>query len=55
VCLRAFTAPLGALLFVGTRQAVPWFVTFAGLVLVSAGVNPALATGAPYIPSGVVV
>ena len=55
VCLWAFTAPLGALLFVGTRQAVPWFVTFAGLVLVSAGVDPALATGAPHIPSAVVV
>ena len=55
VCLWAFTAPLGALLFVGTRQALPWFVTFAGLVLVSAGVDPALATGAPHIPSGVVV
>ena len=27
VCLWAFTAPLGALLSVGTRQAVPWFVT----------------------------
>ena len=55
VCLWAFTAPLGALSFVGTRQAVPWFVTFAGLVLVSAGVDPALATGAPRIPSAVVV
>lgn len=52
VCLWAFTAPLGALLL---RQAVPWFVTFAGLVLVSAGVDPALATGAPHIPSAVVV
>jgi adenylate cyclase len=31
------------MLFVGTRQAVPWFVTFAGLVLVSAGVDAARA------------
>jgi adenylate/guanylate cyclase family protein len=54
VCLCAFTAPLGALLFGGT-QALQWFVTFAGLVLVSAGVDHALATRAPHIPSGVVV
>ena len=32
VCLWAITSPLGALLFVGARQSVPWFVAFAGLV-----------------------
>src|SRR5436190_12453426 len=35
VSLWAFTAPLGALLFVGARQAVPWFLTFVALVGVS--------------------
>ena len=30
VCLWGFTSPLGALLFVGARQAVPWFAAFAG-------------------------
>ena len=32
VCLWGITSPLGALLFVGARQSVPWFVAFAGLV-----------------------
>jgi class 3 adenylate cyclase len=55
VCLWGFTAPVGALLFVGARQAVPWFLGFAGLVVVSGVIDPALAAGAPHIPSGVVV
>jgi class 3 adenylate cyclase len=55
VCLWAFTAPVGALLFVGTRQAVPWFVAFVSLVAVSGAIDPALAAGAPHIPGGVVV
>ncbi|MGB0090979.1 MAG: adenylate/guanylate cyclase domain-containing protein, partial [Solirubrobacteraceae bacterium] len=55
VCLWGFTSPLGALLFVGARQAVSWFVAFVGLVAVSAAIDPALAAGAPYIPSGVVI
>jgi adenylate cyclase len=54
VCLWAFTSPLGALLFVGTRQAIPWLVAFAGLVAVSGAIDPSLAAGAPHIPSGVV-
>jgi adenylate cyclase len=55
VCLWAITSPLGALLFVGARQAVPWFVAFVGLVAVSGAIDPALATDAPHIPHGVVV
>jgi guanylate cyclase len=55
VCLWGFTAPLGALLFVGARQAVPWFLAFVGLVVVSGAIDPALANGAPHIPGGVVV
>ena len=55
VCLWAFTAPLGALLFVGVRQAWPWFAAFAALVVVSGAIDPALGTSAPAIPSGVVV
>ena len=55
VCLWAFTSPLGALLFVGTRQAIPWLVAFAGLVVVSGAIDPALAAAAPQIPGGVVV
>ncbi|MDQ2939718.1 MAG: adenylate/guanylate cyclase domain-containing protein, partial [Actinomycetota bacterium] len=55
VSLWAVTAPLGALLFVGARQAVPWFVAFVGLVAVSGAIDPTLAAGAPHMPSGVVV
>jgi class 3 adenylate cyclase len=55
VSLWAFTSPLGALLFVGARQAVPWFVGFVGLVAVSGAIDPALVAGAPHIPGGLVV
>jgi class 3 adenylate cyclase len=55
VSLWAFSAPLGALLFVGAREAIPWFVGFVGLVAVSAGIDTTLATDAPHVPSGVVV
>lgn len=55
VSLWGVTSPMGALLFVGARQAVPWFAAFAGLLAVSAAVDPALADGAPAIPEGVVV
>jgi len=55
MCLWAFTSPVGALVFVGARQAVPWFVAFVGLVVFSAAIDPALADGAPDIPRGVVV
>jgi class 3 adenylate cyclase len=55
VSLWAFTAPLGALLFVGAREGSPWFLGFVGLVAVSAAIDPALAPDAPYIPRGVVV
>ncbi len=55
VSLWAFTCPVGALLFVGARQAVPWFVAFGALMVVSGAIDPALAAGAPHIPEGVVV
>jgi adenylate cyclase len=55
VSLWAFTAPLGALLFVGARQALPWFVVFVGLVVISAAIDPSLASGAPHIPNTLIV
>jgi class 3 adenylate cyclase len=55
VALWGLTSPVGAVLFVGARQAVPWFLAFAALVAVSAAIDPALAAGAPDIPNGVVV
>src|SRR5215212_10038884 len=55
VCLWAITSPLGALLFVGARQALPWFVAFVGLVAVTGAIDPALSSGASDVPQGVVV
>jgi adenylate cyclase len=55
VALWAFTSPLGALLFVGARQAVPWFLGFAGLVVVSVAIDPALAGSPADVPDGVVL
>jgi adenylate cyclase len=55
VSLWALTSPLGALLFVGARQSIPWFAAFVGLVALSAAIDPALAARAPEIPDGVVV
>jgi adenylate cyclase len=55
VSLWAFTSPIGALLFVGARQAVPWFLAFGALVGVSGAIDPTLSASAPDIPSGVVV
>jgi class 3 adenylate cyclase len=55
VSLWAFTCPVGALLFVGARQAVPWFVGFGGLLAFSGAIDPALSSGAPEIPAGVIV
>jgi adenylate cyclase len=55
VALWAFSCPIGALLFVGARQAVPWFLAFAALVVFSGLIDPALAAGAPDIPAGVVI
>jgi adenylate cyclase len=55
VGLWAFTCPVGALLFVGARQAVPWFLAFAALVVFSGAIDPALSAGAPEIPQGVEV
>src|SRR5436309_4615504 len=45
VSLWGVTSPLGALLFVGARQSVPWFAAFVGLVAVSGVIDPTLADG----------
>jgi adenylate cyclase len=55
VSLWAFTCPVGALLFVGARQAVPWFVAFGALMAVSGAIDSTLATDAPSVPGGVMV
>jgi len=55
VCLWGFTAPLGALMIDGPRRAIPWFGGFAGLVMLSAAIDPTLAAHAPDVPTAVVV
>lgn len=52
VCVWAFTCPLGALLFLGARRALPWFLAFAGLVALSALVDPLLSPHAADVPTG---
>ncbi|MEX2555478.1 MAG: adenylate/guanylate cyclase domain-containing protein [Actinomycetota bacterium] len=53
VILWSFTAPLGALLFYGRRQAVPWFVAFAGAVALAGALDPILANKSPEIPRAI--
>jgi adenylate cyclase len=55
VVLWSFTSPLGALLFVGARQAIPWFIGFMALVGVSVAIDPAIAGSAPDVPNGVML
>ncbi len=55
VCLWGLTSPLGALLFAGARQSIPWFAGFAGLVAVSAAFDSTVAGSAPDIPQDVVI
>jgi hypothetical protein len=55
VALWGLTSPLGALLFVGARQALPWLAAFCALVVLSGAIDPALASRAPDIPNGIVV
>ena len=53
VCLWGITSPLGALLFLGSRQSIPWFGAFVGLLAASALIDPTLAANAADVPHGV--
>jgi guanylate cyclase len=55
VALWAFVAPLGALVFSGSRQAVGWFAAFAVLVGVSALIDGLLPEPDPPIPTWLVI
>ena len=55
VALWAFVAPLGALVFYGSRQAVGWFAAFAVLVGASALIDGLLPEPDPPIPTWLVV
>jgi guanylate cyclase len=50
VILWCFTAPLGALLFYGRREAIGWFVTFIVVIALAAALDPALTDRAADIP-----
>jgi len=53
VMLWALASPFGALMFSGAREAVPWFVAYLALTLVSVVIDPNLPSR--EIPSGVVI
>ena len=54
VGLWAFTAPLGALLFVGARRATPWFLTFVGATVACGVLEPHLSPEGD-IPTSIVI
>jgi signal transduction histidine kinase/ActR/RegA family two-component response regulator len=51
VVLWSFLAPLIAVLFHGARQSLPWFLLLVGTVIVLAGFEPLLASGATPLPA----
>jgi class 3 adenylate cyclase len=53
VSLWALVGALGALFFFSTRDAIPWFVAFIGLTIVSGLAEPLVAAGAASIPTPV--
>ena len=53
VALWAVTAPLGALMFYGVREALPWFGGFVTLVAISGAIDSQLSR--PGIPNTIVV
>jgi adenylate cyclase len=54
VILWSLTAPMGALVFQGTRQAGFWLAAFLGLVMVSGVIETQLASKAPEIPEALI-
>ena len=46
VSLWALVSALGAVFFLGARGALPWFIAFCGLTIVSTVIDPSLAAGA---------
>jgi adenylate cyclase len=50
VVLWSFTAPLGALLFSGRKEAVAWFAAFVVVIALSAALDPLLAEKTAEIP-----
>jgi class 3 adenylate cyclase len=55
VVVWSFTAPLGALMFLGARQAIGWFLAFIALVATAGGLEGTLSSNAPDIPTAAIV
>ena len=53
VALWAVVAPLGALMFIGLRQAWPWFLGFLGLIVISGLLEALNALPRPAIPASI--
>lgn len=53
VALWAAMAPLGGLMFIGLRQAWPWFVGFLALIVVSGVLEAAHVLPRPAIPASI--
>jgi len=55
VILWSFTAPLGALLFSGRKDAARWFAAFLAVIVLSAALDPLLANKTAEIPRSIVI
>ncbi len=55
VVLWSFTAPLGALLFSGRREAIRWFGAFVALMALAGVLDPFLANKTAQIPTSVII
>lgn len=55
VVLWAAFAPIGALMLLGVRGSVPWFVAYTALLVMLGLVDQRLPSGGPMIPASVVV
>jgi adenylate cyclase len=51
VVLWSFVTPVAALLIVGPRRSVPWFIAFVGVVVVSALIDPLLSRSPAELPA----
>jgi len=55
VILWSFTAPLGALLFAGTKESAPWFVAFVAITVALGVADPHLVSRATVIGRPLIV
>jgi adenylate cyclase len=55
IALWSFTAPLGALLFSGRREAIRWFGAFLVLMALAGGLDPVLSNKTAEIPGPMII